>query len=99
VRNGASLLDGFDGLRRNVQRNERPERRVAVSLGIGGVGLCLLVFALRDTVVLHQVLIQVGNSAVGARGRERLLICADGCSEVRRIHDRQRLALADLVAL
>jgi len=99
VRNRPSLLDGSDGLSGNVQREECPERSVAIGLGIGGVGLSLLVFALRDAVVLDQVLVQVGKPTVGTGGGEGFLIGADGRREIRRIHDRQGVALADLVTL
>ncbi len=97
-RHRPSFADGIDGLGRNLQRDQRSERRVAVRFGVGGVGLRLRVFALRDPVVLQQVFIQVGELAVGTRRRDGLLIRADGRCEVRRIHGRERLALGHLVS-
>ena len=83
---------------RNVQRDECLQRRVAVGLGVGGVGFGLRRFALRDAVMLQQILVQVGKPAVGLRGGERLLISADGRRKIGRIHRRQRIALLDPLA-
>ena len=82
----------------NIQRDERLQRGVAVGFGVGGVGFGLLCFALRDAVVLQQILVQVGKAAVGLGGGERLAIGADGRGKIGRIHRRQRIAFLDLVA-
>ena len=82
----------------NVQRDERLQGGVAVGLGVDGVGFRLLRFALGDAVMLEQILVQVGQPAVGLGGGERLAIGADGRRKVGRIHRRQRLAFLDLVA-
>ena len=60
----------------HVERDERLQRGVAVGLGADGVGLRLRGFALRDAVVLQQVLVDVGELAVGLRRGERLAV---GC--------------------
>ena len=94
-----ALLNGVDGLSGHVQRHERAQRRIAVGLGVDRVGLRLLVFTLRDTIVLHQILVEVREPAVGASGGQRLLIGADGGRKIGRIHHRQRVAFADFVTL
>jgi len=66
----------------NVQRDECLQGGVAVSLGIDGIGFCLLCFALSYAVMLDKILIQVGEPAVGLGGGERLAISADGRREV-----------------
>ena len=78
----------------NVQRDECLQRGVAVGLGVGGVGFRLLRFALRNAVMLDQILVQVGKPAVGLGGGERLAIGADGRRKVGRIHLRQRVVLS-----
>ena len=70
MRNRSACLKVLDGLRINVQRHECLQGGVAVRLGVGGVGLRLLRFALRDAVVLDQILVHVGQPAA-ASGRWR----------------------------
>ncbi len=91
-----AFLNGLDGLRVNIQRDERLQRRVAVGLGVGGIGFGLLFFALGTPWCCDQILVQVGQPAGGLRGGERLAVGADGRGKVGRIHDGQRLAFLDL---
>ena len=69
-RNRPACLKVLDGLRINVQRDECLQRGVAVRLGVGGIGLGLLLFALGHAVVLEQILVHVGHpAAASARWR------------------------------
>ena len=65
ARHRPAFLNVLDGLRSNVQRDQRLQGGVAVGLGVDGVGFRLLRFALRNAVVLEQILVQVGQPAVG----------------------------------
>ena len=60
--------------------------RSASALAASVSACCRL--ALRDAVVLDEILVQVGQPAVGPRGGERLAVGADGRREVGRIHRR-----------
>src|ERR1700733_5406279 len=82
ARNRPTFLKVLDALRINLQRDNFLQRGVSVSLGVDGVGLCLLRFALRNAVMLYKILVQVGKPAVGLGGGECLLISADGRRKV-----------------
>ena len=66
----------------NVQRDQRLQGRVAIGLGVGGVGFGLLRFALGDALMLDEILVQIGQPAVGPGGGDRLAVCADGRRKV-----------------
>ena len=63
--------------RLNVQGDQRLQGRVAISLGVGGVGFRLVGFAPRDALMLDEILVQIGQPPVGPGGGERLAVCAD----------------------
>jgi len=62
-----------------------------------GVGLGLRRLALRDTVVREQILVEIRQFAIGPGGGERLLIGADRCGKIRRIHRGQGIPLLHLL--
>ena len=89
---GLDILDGRGG---DLECHERLQCGVAVRLGADGVGLGLVGLALRDTVVLEQVLVEVGEPAGRRRGAERLAVGAHRGGEVGRGDHGQRLAGRD----
>ena len=90
---GPAVLNVLDGLRRTCSETQRLQGGIAVGLGVDRIGFCLRRFALRDAIVLEQILVRIGQPAVGLGGGERLAIGADGGGEVGRIHRRQRIPL------